>query len=707
MSLRARLLCGLVPAALLCSPALSKEDEAVEGEVILTFKSSATEATASAVLKRHSLTGLHRRFDSLFRNRQRVSGMVRDHSRKTADLIQELKDDPDVEAAEPNYLRRVSAVVPNDADFSKLWGLSNSGQTVNASAGVSGVDIQYLKAWKLSRSATAADAPEVVVAVVDTGVDITHPDLAANVWTNPGETAGNNQDDDGDGYTDDVHGYDFAENTAAITDSGYHGTHVAGTIAAVGRNGLGIIGVEPHAKILPLKVSSDGDSMSTSAILSAINYVLKLKARGINIVAVNASYGGSSSTTAERTAIEALRDAGIILVAAAGNDGTNNDSRPQYPAAYTTANIITVAALDQDGTLASFSNYGSTSVDIAAPGVNVYSSSPAASTTVAGVRMSGTSWTAVPIEYSGLTDSAGITGLVVDCGIGNTAEFPASVSGNIALIQRGTLTFADKVTNAAKAGARAAIVYDNTADALSAGNWTLNTAGGWLPALHITQASGQAILVKMAAGSSTATVLNYPGTEGGYRFLDGTSMAAPHVTGAVAFAALNFPDETMAARRTRILSHATPLAGLTGKVSAGAYLNLAGIVDTDSDGLPDWWETAFPAVAASGGAGDSDGDGFTNLQEFLNRTDPDSAEDRPGFTAFAGGAGSAREDFTLSFFGAEDLQYQVEWSDSLEAGSWKALGSVLTGTGAGIQVNDPGALAAAARRFYRLKLLDD
>lgn len=707
MSLRARLLCGLVLAAMLCSRASAKEDEYVEGEVILTFKPSVTNTNAAATLKRHALGGLNRRFDGLARKRQRVLGMVRDHSRKTADLIQELKNDPDIESAEPNYLRRISAAVPDDADFSKLWGLSNTGQSVNAASGVSGYDIKYLPAWKLSRSASAADAPEVVVAVVDTGVDITHPDLAANIWTNPLETAGNGLDDDGDGYVDDVHGYDFTGSTAAMTDSGYHGTHIAGTIAAVGRNGQGIIGVQPHAKILPLKVSDDGEYMNSMDIISAMDYVVTLKERGVNIVAVNASYGAYSSSNAERISIEALRDAGIILVAAAGNDGTNNDSRASYPASYTTGNIISVAALDQDGTLASFSNYGRTSVDVAAPGVNIYSTSPSSATTVSGVVIAGTSYNAAPLAYSGVTGNTGVTGLVFNCGLGNAADFPAGVSGNIALIQRGTLNFSDKVKNAANAGARAAVIYDNTAAALSEGGWTLGAAANWLPSLQITKTTGEAILTKLAAGSVTATVLNYPSTEGGYRFLDGTSMAAPHVTGAVAFAALNFPDETMADRRTRILSHSTPMAALTSKVSSGGYLNLAGIVDSDNDGLPDWWESALPSVAADGASADSDADGFTNLQEFLSGTEPENAESRPGFTAFGPGTGSAGQDFTLSFFGAEDVQYQVEWSDSLESGSWQTLGSVLTGTGAEIQVSDPGAFHAAARRFYRLKLPDN
>ena len=298
----------------------------MEGDVIITFKPAVEEIQANTALRRHSL-GMTHRYRGLSRHKHRVFGLVRDgKKRSTEELIRILKEDPDVEAAEPNYLRHVSGVAPDDAEFGKVWGLSNSGQTVNSTAGVSGIDVKFLAAWKLAR----APAGDVVVAVIDTGVDVAHPDLANNIWINAGEIGGNGIDDDNNGYTDDVQGYDFAKNTPKITDSGNHGTHVAGTIAAAGYNGVGIIGVQPLAKILPLTVSSNGGSMSTSAVLEALNYVILLKERGVNIVAVNASYGGVSATTAERRAIEALRDAGIILCAAAGNDGTRSTD-PEGP----------------------------------------------------------------------------------------------------------------------------------------------------------------------------------------------------------------------------------------------------------------------------------------------------------------------------------------------------------------------------------------
>ncbi|RYD33200.1 MAG: hypothetical protein EOP86_13930, partial [Verrucomicrobiaceae bacterium] len=701
---RVLLLCS---AVLLLGPVLpaAAADEAVEGEVILTFRPSVKEEAAGAVLRRHSL-GLTKRFEGLSRRRKQVFGLVRDSHRRTAEMIAALERDPDVEAAEPNYLRHVSAAaLPDDPDFSQLWGLNNSGQTLESAAGVSGVDIKFPAAWALSRR-DSGDR-EVVVAVVDTGLDITHPDLAANVWTNPEEIAGNGIDDDGDGYIDDVHGYDFAGGTASMSDSGHHGTHVAGTIAAP-RNGLGITGVQPRAKILPLKVSNDGDSMSTSAVMAAMNYAVTLKERGVNIVAVNASYGGGSSTRAEQSAVEALRDAGIILVAAAGNDGASNDRTPAYPASYTTSNIISVAAVDQSGALASFSNYGSASVDIAAPGVNIYSTSPATGMLTSRVRTADSSWSAAALEYSGETDASGLAGLVYNCGLGRSSEFPAGVSGNIAFIQRGTLNFSDKISNAAQAGAIAAIVYDNTAGGVDSGNWTLGTAGNWIPALQVTQATGNAILAKLdSAVPVPATVFNYPARNGGYQFMDGTSMAAPHVTGAVAFAALNFPDDSATDRRSRILDHVTPLSGLSGKVSSGGLLNLLTIVDADNDGLPDWWEKAWPRSMAAGATGDGDRDGFTNLQEYFSGTDPSAAGSHPDFTSVSPGTGGTANDVVLKFPGSAGIIWQVEWSDSPERGAWRALGSPVAGKGEEIEVTDPGALVSSSRRFYRLRLLQE
>ncbi|MBK1881407.1 S8 family serine peptidase [Luteolibacter pohnpeiensis] len=700
-----KILACLLPVLLGTASVVSAADAYVEGEVLVTFKPGVAEQDATTTVNGKSAR-FTKRFQRIGKHSNRVSGVIQQDGKTTAELIQEFSADPQVESVEPDYIRHVTALGDDDPQFSQLWGLENTGQTVNGTTGTAGVDIEFQSAWALAKP----DSDEVVVAVIDTGVDITHPDLADNIWTNPGEIAGNGIDDDGNGYIDDVHGYDFASKTATITDSGEHGTHVAGTIGATGNNEIGVIGVDYKTKILPLKVSTDGDTMQTSAVMSAINYVIALKESGVNIVAVNASYGGSSFSNSEYTSIKALRDAGIVICAAAGNDGTNNDSSPLYPASYDSSNVIAVAALSQTNGLASFSNYGATSVDIAAPGVNIKSTMPLSLTSVSiSFTANDEEIDASQLEYSETTDSAGVSGTLVDCGIGNTSEFPTSVAGNIALIQRGTLTFATKVSNAKAAGAIAAIIYDNTDESLSeSAGWTLGAEGDWLPALQITKASGEALLATLP---TTATVVISSNTDDAYQFLSGTSMATPFLTAAVAFSARNFPEESMSEHIARILNNTTPVTALSGKIVTGGRLDLLKIVDTDSDGLPDWWETEHFGDLAQTSSDDPDNDGYTNLEEFTADTDPTDATDSPtsgttqsllAIDSVSTTTDSTGSHFTMTFNTEVGYTYEVEWSETLETGSWQTLGDPITGTGSAVQVSDPDDMADVPKRFYRV-----
>ena len=391
--------------------------EYVEGDVLITFKPGASLTAGTNALARHSLN-LKKHFPELSRLRGKHSGLVHDNSRTTAQLMAELQADPAVESVEPNYLRWVSAV-PNDPLFTNLWGLQNTAQSVNGNTGTSGADIRFVPAWALARPTTNP----VVVAVIDTGVDYTHPDLASNMWVNPGEIATNGLDDDGNGYVDDVYGYDFADNTSNPTDSGYHGTHVAGTIAAIGNNNLGVIGVNYQAHIMALRVSSDGETISSAAEISALGYATLMKNRGVNLVAINASFGGGGYSSTESAAIQAAGNAGIIFCAAAGNATNNNDTAAFYPANYRLTNMIVVAASDQNDSLAYFSNYGASTVDLAAPGVNILSTLPVAqATTTAYVQQSTNIYSATELTYSGTT--TGITATVYYCGLGNPTDFP-------------------------------------------------------------------------------------------------------------------------------------------------------------------------------------------------------------------------------------------------------------------------------------------
>ena len=543
----------------------------VEGEVLVTFKATTDLPAAHQVLHAHTLA-LAKHFKELSFHRHRQTGLVRGTGRTTAALIADLKQDAAVETVEPNYLRWATAAVPtNTTLFAQMWGLQNTGQLVNGTAGTAGDDIRFASAW----NAASLAAGEVVVAVIDTGVDYTHPDLVSNLWTNASEIPGNSLDDEGNGYVDDYYGYDFAGNLPSPMDSGLHGTHVSGTIAATGIP-VGVVGVNNRAKIMALKASSDGNTFTDAAIIEAIQYATMMKGRGVNIVAINASFGGGSSSSTESAAIQAAGNAGIIFCAAAGNSSANNDTTPTYPASYRLANMIVVAASDQNDALASFSDYGATTVDLAAPGVNILSTVPLSRAgTTASVQQVGGAYLANALTYSGVT--TGITAMVVDCGLGYPTNFPLGVNGNIALINRGTLTFAAKVTNAMAAGARAAIIYNNLT-----GNFlgTLGSSNNWIPTVSISQADGQALRALLPV---TATVVNTVDPTQIYQYLDGTSMATPHVAGAVAFAAMNYPSETVAQRIQRILAGVDAVAGLQAKVRTGGRLNLSriiGVVDT-------------------------------------------------------------------------------------------------------------------------------
>jgi subtilisin family serine protease len=322
----------------------------------------------------------------------------------------------EVASAEPNWYRR-PLFVPNDTDFSELWGLHNTGQAhditnpqmgTNTHLGTADADIDAAEAWDLEKG-----NPDTVIAVIDDGVDLNHPDLQDNIWTNPGESGGgketNGLDDDGNGFIDDVHGWDFVSEDNSVA-AGEHGTHVAGTIAGVTNNGLGISGVcggddqaaEPGCAIMPLRFLGPGGGTLADE-LQAIAY-----ARRNDADIINGSFGGPAWSPAERNAFKAAGNQdGILSVVAAGNDSFNNDMAmaanlfggpaldtfsPLYPASYNVAHILSVAASNDedrygydtgchegDGftrSFCAFSNFGRHSVDLAAPGVDILSTVP-------------------------------------------------------------------------------------------------------------------------------------------------------------------------------------------------------------------------------------------------------------------------------------------------------------------------------------------
>lgn len=291
---------------------------------------------------------------------------ITDKAMTVGEAIRRLRANPNVEYAEPNYIYSIH-FIPNDPFFNQLWGLHNTGQT----GGTVDADIDAPEAWGIQTG-----SPDVVIGVIDTGVDYTHEDLTANMWMNLSEVPGNGIDDDGNGYIDDIYGINSITGSGDPMDDNGHGTHVSGTIGAVGDNGKGIAGVSHQVKIMALKFLNSEGSGYTSDAIECIQYAVNMKSKDINIKGTNNSWGGGGYSQSLYDAIKALRDNDILFSAAAGNSSTDNDSKPFYPASYDLDNIISVAATDHNDNLASFSNYGATSVDVAAPGVNILSTLP-------------------------------------------------------------------------------------------------------------------------------------------------------------------------------------------------------------------------------------------------------------------------------------------------------------------------------------------
>lgn len=302
-----------------------------------------------------------------------------DPKRPVGEVLAAYRRDPAVEYAEPDILRYPVAA-PNDPRFDEQWGLANTGQSVDRTPGVPGADIGAVPAWGTTRGGSA------VVALVDTGVNVDHPDLAQNVWTNAGETPGDGVDNDGNGYTDDVNGWNFDGNNNVVFnefDGEEHGTHTAGTLAAASDNGEGVSGVAPAARVMPLKACG-AEACSSSAIVAAFDYAVR---NGAEVV--NGSFGSGGSSQAEQDAIQRGREKGVLFVFPAGNAGEDTGAAPFYPASYENENILSVAASDNRDELADFSSYGAASVDLAAPGVGVLSTGAPAGRAPVAVRVDG------------------------------------------------------------------------------------------------------------------------------------------------------------------------------------------------------------------------------------------------------------------------------------------------------------------------------
>jgi thermitase len=344
----------------------------IKDQVIVRFK---TQNKAGSSILQENIRKAHSKVGARVEENFRTEGLQLVQLPNGTDMqsaINAYQSNPDVLYAEPDYVISIlpdqtEAVVldtnpqkilsmPNDAIFPDQWSFHNTGQT----GGTPGADIDAPGAWDISTGSSS-----VVVAVIDTGVLYTHSDLSANIWNNTDEFPGNGIDDDNNGYVDDIRGWDFVNNDNDPNDDKDHGTHVSGTIGAVGNNAIGVAGVNWQVKIMPLKAFNFEGVGSTSDAIKAIEYA---NANGATII--SNSWGGGLFDQGLKDVID---DSPAVVVCAAGNGGSNNDDYPLYPASYNSTNIISVAASDRNDNLASFSNFGLSSVDLAAPGKDIWS----------------------------------------------------------------------------------------------------------------------------------------------------------------------------------------------------------------------------------------------------------------------------------------------------------------------------------------------
>jgi uncharacterized repeat protein (TIGR01451 family) len=381
------------PVANAPSAAAARKARFVPGEILVRFRDETVggKQSAPAAMTLSTEQGVLSVSVERFEASDVVEGLRLAHvaPEETQAALAALNARADVLYAEPNFLR-YKMRAPNDPRYGELWGLKNTTQV--------GIDIGAETAWN-----TTIGDRSVVVGVVDEGIDINHPDLAANIWHNPGEVPGNGVDDDNNGYADDVNGYDFVHNDATVYDGpgtsadglpiDAHGTHVAGTIGATGDNGLGVVGVNWQTSIMSLKfIGADGNG-TTADLVRAFAYAKLMRDRwntsggtqGANLRVLNNSYGGAEFSRAELDMITALNQSGILFVAAAGNgvpvDGNgdvsfNTDLAADYPAGYDVPNVISVAAMTRFGDLALSSNFGLRTVSLAAPGQDILSTFP-------------------------------------------------------------------------------------------------------------------------------------------------------------------------------------------------------------------------------------------------------------------------------------------------------------------------------------------
>lgn len=338
-----------------------------KAEILVRFRPGVTQNTIDTLTQR-----LNDQVEDQIESVANLEVIEDEDGKDAASMVAQYQSLPEVEYAELNSEIKLDHedggrkhIHADDEMFSRQWGLFNSGQN----GGSAGADIGAMRAWAMTKG-----SDQVVVAVLDSGVDYSHPDLANNIWTRPPIIAAYRDDDlTPDGPIDDVHGFNVVEDNGDPMDDNGHGTHCAGIIGAEGGNGIGIAGVNWNVKIMPLKFMDAEGTGTTKDAVEAINYVIDRKRAGVNVRIISASWGSTAKSRAMEDVIRKAYEEGILFVAAAGNSSSDNDLAPHYPSSYNLGNVVSVAALNRRDELASFSNYGAKSVNVAAPGEEILS----------------------------------------------------------------------------------------------------------------------------------------------------------------------------------------------------------------------------------------------------------------------------------------------------------------------------------------------
>ena len=479
------------------------------------------------------------------------------------DAVATYRQAPNVLYAEPDYIRHAD-VIPNNPLFNLQWGLHNTGQRVNGVIGTPGADIKATEAWDKTTGSR-----DVIVAVLDTGIDYKEPDLAPNI----------------------VNGWDFVTNSSDPMDRDGHGTHVAGIIAAAGNSSIGVTGVMWKAKIMPLRVLDADGYNDVSREIAAIDYADSHGARIINV-----SFGGEWYTQAEKDAIDASPS---LFICAAGNYGQNNEQKPHYPSSYPSNNIIAVAATDQSDAVASFSNYGLNSVQVAAPGANIYSTNPPW-TRLFKDRFNDLNawnsqgWSITNAEHFGRSPSATTSspdGSIVNTSI--TLKNPLDLTSKC-----GTKLMVHTTYNLVPGHDLLYIEASRDGITWDAIDYGSGTSNGWESISHnLTNYDNSPYLnirFRLTSDGNTSssssvyldrvviTAFDPSSVQQNYVFENGTSMATPYVSGLAGLVKSMYPSYTNFQIKDAILMNVDVMSSLSGKILTGGRINasktLSGIV---------------------------------------------------------------------------------------------------------------------------------